>query len=121
MCGATWQKRKHSADDDDEFGLYPTWVSCMDSLVLFNKGVKPPADVKLSKEAAAEVRRVRAWAKEMNSLPIAEQLRQAEVDLPPPPPAAPTPPPVAMDAARAPFDPALLARVAQLKNAPRVG
>ena len=93
----------------------------MNALILFNKGIEPPAEVKLSKEASSEVRRARAWAEQTAALPMAEQLRRDEAASPPPPPAAPTPPTAAMDTERAPFDPAVLARVAQLKQGPRVG
>ena len=120
MRGCHLQKRKHE-DEDEVWQQYPTWVTCMNSLILFNKGIFPPAEVKLSKEASSEVRRARAWAEQTAAVPMAEQLRQAEAASPPPPPPAPTPPTAAVDSERPPFDPAVLARVAQLKQGPRVG
>ena len=51
MRGCHLQKRKHE-DEDEVWQQYPTWVTCMNSLILFNKGIFPPAEVKLSKEAS---------------------------------------------------------------------
>jgi len=127
MCS---QKRKAADDTDEDFQLpngmpLPLWVSCMDSLNLYQEGVLLPDELKLSKAAARQVRRIREWAAQTNAPRMAQ--------LPPDPrnPAgpAPSPPPTAFAqavrpdaviAAPSPWDPDILERVARLKNGPRV-
>ena len=109
-----WQKkRKGPGEADDESDDYPAWVLSPRLFDLYLAGKKPPAEVQLSAKAAKEVKRLKAWAlaQDPRAAPAPEQLQ------PPPPP--PMPPPIAVTALPVPagqFDPAVLARVAAIKN-----
>lgn len=129
-CASGMQKRKHSEEGEDEFDgyncRYPTWVVCMDSLILFNRGVPPPPELRLSKGAAREVKRIRAWAAKTAELPMARQMDEADANAPQPPP--PPPQTVHVQALRSPlqqapsqFDPETLRKAAALQKGPRVG
>ena len=80
MCS---QKRKAADDTDEDFQLpngmpLPLWVSCIHSLNLYQEGVLLPDELKLSKAAARQVRRIREWAAQKHglSLPGPSQLVQ---------------------------------------------
>ena len=107
------KKRKGPGEADDESDDYPVWVLSPRLFDLYHAGKKPPAEVQLSAKAAKEVKRLKAWAlaQDPRAAPAPEQLQ------PPPPP--PMPPPIAVTALPVPagqFDPAVLARVAAIKN-----
>ena len=133
MLCACQQKRKADQDDPDPTGSgneFPPWVNCFDSLILYRQGVSLPDELKLSKNTLKELRRIKEWAKRTKAARVQEhearlpQPAATVVASPPPtmqvqamrPPTVPGPAPVA-----SPFDPAVLARVAQLRNGPRVG
>ena len=112
------------AEVDD---LLPTWVTCMHSLILFQSGVEPPDEIKLTKKEAKGVQRARAWAARTNAARSAERPAQPLAALAVP---SASPPPTAyVEAVRPPyvppaahaFDSAMLAKAAQLKHGPKVG
>ena len=109
-----WQKkRKGPGEADDESDDYPVWVLSPRLFDLYLAGKKPPAEVQLSAKAAKEVKRLKAWA-------LAQDPRAAPApEQPQPTPPPPMPPPIAVTALPIPagsFDPAVLARVAAIKN-----
>ena len=110
-----WQKKRKAlatTADDESDGL-PLWVLSPGLFDLYHAGKKPPAEVQLSAKAAKEVKRLKAWAlaQDHGAAPAPEQ--------PQPTPPPPMPPPIAVTALPIPagsFDPAVLARVAAIKN-----
>lgn len=122
MLAACAQKRKFTLEPDSLRGL-PPWVVCFDSADLAFKGVPLPDDLKLSNGALRELKAIREWAARTNVPAVAEQPPVAEQAAPPPPTPQTAhilrvvPPPCVSPAV---FDPAVLAKVAQLKSGPRV-
>ena len=128
MPCACQQKRKADQDDPDATGsgnAFPPWVVCFDSLILYRQGVSLPDELKLSKRTVKELLRIKEWAARARVARVPEhepRCLAASV--------AASPPPTTQGQAigspivrppASPFDPATLARVAQLKNGPCVG
>ena len=135
MPCACSQKRKADDEDPDALGSsfsFPPWIVCMNSLMLYQDGVELPDELKLSKKAAREVRRIREWAMETNAAKQSawEAGQPAEQAVLSPPqtvhvdalrPTGVTPAPTRMPQACSPWDPATLEMVARAKSGPRVG
>ena len=58
-CAFAAQKRKAASKSDFP---YPEWVVCINSLMLFERGVNLPEELKLSKKAVQELKAIRSWA-----------------------------------------------------------
>ena len=144
MPYACQQKRKADQDDPDEGSgnAFPPWVVCFGSACLFHQGVSLPDELKMSKKTLKELQRIKKWAASHPGLagnpaaspPPTVQVHEAvQPRMPAANPAASPPPtmqvevmgPSVVPPARVPpaqpFDPAVLAKVAQLKNGLRVG
>ena len=113
----------------DELG-WPVWVICDSTFRLWRTGGHPPPEFRLSPAAAAEVARLKAWAKEHEEQEEEEAAwpkpttRQQHGKRPPSqlqlqpqqPPQPPQMPPVTVEALHpTQFDPAVLARVAAIQ------
>ena len=125
-CAFAAQKRKAASKSDFP---YAEWVVCINSLMLFERGVNLPEELKLSKKAVQELKAIRSWAAAA-ALTVGPDGGAQPAGAAEGPPLPPTPPTVQVDAVVPPtrtplaalceFDPAILARVAQLRNGPRV-
>ena len=119
-----------SEEYGDELG-WPVWVICDSTFRLWRTGGHPPPEFRLSPAAAAEVARLKAWAKEHEEQeekeaawpkPTACQQHgkrpPSQVQLQPLQPLQPAQmPPVIVEALRpTQFDPAVLQRVAAIKK-----
>ena len=127
------QAAKRKCDDDPDaeenqksYFYLPSWVVSVDAFDLWQAGIKPPDDIGLSRGAADEVRRVRKWAalekekmQDPSDTALADLEREPIAQVPPEVLAPHHLPPVAVPAASQ-FDPAVLARVAQIMAASRV-
>ena len=131
------QKKRMLSDVDigeehgNELG-WPVWVMCDSTFRLWRTGGHPPPEFRLSPAAAAEVARLKAWAKEHElqeeeeaawPKPTPRQQHEKRPPSqrpwqlqPPQPPQPPQMPPVTVEALHpTQFDPAVLQRVAAIK------
>ena len=110
-----------------ESAMLPIWVVCENTFKLFSVGKKPPPEVQLGPQAAAEVARLQAWAVQQVEQDAEPRAAALPAPLAPPaPPPPPPPPPIQVEAVRPTlmpppslaalvFDPAVLAQVAAIK------
>ena len=119
-CLAQDKKKRKLADVDleefrDEIG-WPVWIVSENTFRLWRAGRSPPAEVRLSPQAAAEVARLKAWADEQVEEEERPTSSRVRVQAPPPPPLPPPPHlPVqvkALHPAMVQFDPTMLRTVA---------
>ena len=126
------RKERSKANEDETYSTRPAWVVCHNTYNLWQRGCNEammPTEVKFTAETAAQVARVREWAAAM-AAQVEEQAAAEAEPLPPPRmpqglvnvvAQAPTPepcwrPPAGRQLTH--FDPATLAQVAAIKNAP---
>ena len=118
-CLAQDKKKRKLADVDleefrDEIG-WPVWIVSENTFRLWRAGRSPPAEVRLSPQAAAEVARLKAWADEQVEEEARPSSSRVRVHAPPPVPVPPPPRPVAVTALHpslVQFEPKLLRAVA---------
>jgi len=127
------KKRQLEGADPNELTMNgaPAWVISFELADVWRRGEVPPPEVQLSKAAVAQVKRLKEWAVRRRTEAIERDARARAVaayidqecenlgidNLPPP---QPQPRPEPQPAAPTQFDPAVLARAAQLANGPRV-